>query len=71
MIFLIIFLERLAHLVKVDHQAPQAYLERLEDQEKWEKKDPLVHWVLKGRQESLVHQVCLDSLGKEVCLDFL
>ena len=66
-----LILERLAHLVKVDLQALLVCPERLEDQEKWEKKALLVHWVLKERQESLVHRVCLDSLGKEVCLDFL
>ena len=64
------FVGRLAHPEKVDPQALQVYPERLEDLEKWERRDPQVHWVLKGRQESLVHQVCLDSLEREVCQDF-
>lgn len=51
--------------MKVDLQVLQVYPERLEDREKWERKDLLVHWVLKGRQESLVHRDCLVSQGKE------
>jgi hypothetical protein len=70
-------LDLLDHQERLDHQENQGHLDhrvclvKLEDTEKWEKRDPLDHLGLVERLDQQAPLVFQASQEKEDCLDYL